>query len=120
MMTRKRWGRIVNVGSVVGIMGNAGQVNYAAAKAGIIGFTKSLAKEFASRSVTCNVVAPGFIATDMTAELSEEVTKQILSQIPLKRFGKAEDIANMVDFLCSEKANYITGQVFTVDGGMVM
>ncbi|HLS28286.1 MAG TPA: 3-oxoacyl-[acyl-carrier-protein] reductase [Opitutales bacterium] len=119
-MARKRWGRIVNIGSVIGIMGNAGQVNYAAAKAGIIGFTKSMAKEFASRSVTCNVVAPGFIETDMTAELNEDVTKQILAQIPLKRFGKAEDIANMVDFLCSDKAGYITGQVFTVDGGMVM
>lgn len=119
-MARKRWGRIVNVTSVIGLMGNAGQVNYAAAKAGILGLTKSLAKELASRSVTCNAVAPGFIETDMTADLDEEVTKQILTRIPLKRFGKAEDIANMIDFLCSDRANYITGQVFTVDGGMVM
>lgn len=119
-MSRKRWGRIVNIGSVVGIMGNAGQVNYAAAKAGMIGFTKSVAKEIASRSVTCNLVAPGFIQTDMTAVLDEEITKQISAQIPLKRFGKAADIAHTVEFLCSEEANYITGQVFTVDGGMVM
>jgi len=119
-MTRKRWGRIVNITSVIGLMGNAGQVNYAAAKAGMIGFTKSIAKELASRSVTCNAVAPGFIQTDMTAALNEEVTSQISARIPLKRFGKSEDIAHTVEFLCSEEANYITGQVFTVDGGMVM
>lgn len=119
-MARKRWGRIVNITSVIGLMGNAGQVNYSAAKAGIIGLTKSVAKEFASRSVTCNAVAPGFIQTDMTANLDEEVTKQILAQIPLKKFGKPEDISHIVEFICSEKANFITGQVFTVDGGMVM
>lgn len=119
-MARKRWGRIVNITSVIGLMGNAGQANYGAAKAGIIGLTKSVAKEFASRSVTCNAVAPGFIETDMTAELDEEVTAGILDQIPLKKFGKPEDIGHMVEFLCSDKANFITGQVFTVDGGMVM
>lgn len=119
-MARKRWGRIVNITSVVGLMGNAGQVNYAAAKAGIIGFTKSIAKELASRSITCNAVAPGFIQTDMTNSLDDDITSQISAQIPLKKFGKPEDIAGMVEFLCSEKGNYITGQVFTVDGGMVM
>lgn len=119
-MARKRWGRIVNITSVIGLMGNAGQVNYAAAKAGMIGFTKSIAKELASRTITCNAVAPGFIETDMTADLDEEITSQISSRIPLKKFGKPEDIANMVQFLCSEEANYITGQVFTVDGGMVI
>jgi 3-oxoacyl-[acyl-carrier protein] reductase len=119
-MARKRWGRIVNITSVIGLMGNAGQVNYAAAKAGMIGFTKSIAKELASRSITCNAVAPGFIETDMTAALSDDITTQISTRIPLKRFGKPEDVANMVEFLCSEKANYITGQVFTVDGGMVI
>lgn len=119
-MARKRWGRIINITSVIGLMGNAGQVNYAAAKAGMIGFTKSIAKELASRSITCNAVAPGFIQTDMTAGLNDDITSQISARIPLKKFGKPEDIANMVEFLCSEKGNYITGQVFTVDGGMVM
>lgn len=119
-MARKRWGRIINITSVIGLMGNAGQVNYAAAKAGIIGFTKSIAREFASRTVTCNAVAPGFIQTDMTAALNDEITAQILARVPLKKFGKPEDIANMVEFLASEEANYITGQVFTVDGGMAI
>ncbi len=119
-MARARWGRIVNITSVIGLMGNAGQVNYSSAKAGMIGFTKSIARELASRSVTCNAVAPGFIQTDMTAAVDEEVSKQILTRIPLKKFGKPEDVAHMVGFLCSEEANYITGQVFTVDGGMVM
>ncbi|MCC5790425.1 MAG: 3-oxoacyl-[acyl-carrier-protein] reductase [Opitutales bacterium] len=119
-MTRKRHGRIINISSVVGLMGNAGQVNYAAAKAGMLGFTKSLAREFAGRSVTANVVAPGFIDTDMTSSLTDEVRGKISAQIPLKRLGKADDIAAMVEFLASEEANYITGQVFTVDGGMVM
>lgn len=119
-MSRKRWGRIINIGSVIGLMGNAGQANYSAAKAGILGFTKSVAKEFASRSVTCNAIAPGFIETDMTASLDDEITQKILAQIPLKRFGKPEDISHIVEFLCSDKASFITGQVFTVDGGMVM
>jgi 3-oxoacyl-[acyl-carrier protein] reductase len=119
-MTQKRWGRIVNIASVVGLTGNAGQANYAAAKAGLIGFSKSIAKEFARRNVTCNVVAPGFIKTDMTAGLGEEITKAALQFIPLQRFGEPADVAHMTTFLCSEEAGYITGQVFTVDGGMVM
>jgi 3-oxoacyl-[acyl-carrier protein] reductase len=119
-MTQKRWGRIVNIASVVGLTGNAGQANYAAAKAGLIGFSKSIAKEFARRNVTCNAVAPGFIKTDMTAGLGDEVTKAALQYIPMQRFGEPPDVAQMAAFLCSEEAGYITGQVFTVDGGMVM
>jgi 3-oxoacyl-[acyl-carrier protein] reductase len=121
-MTRARWGRIVNITSVSGIMGNAGQANYSAAKAGIIGFTKAVAREFASRSVTVNAVAPGFIKTDMTTEFvnKPEISAKILEVVPLKRFGEALDIANMCAYLCSEEAGYVTGQVFTVDGGMAM
>jgi 3-oxoacyl-[acyl-carrier protein] reductase len=121
-MTRARWGRIVNITSVSGIMGNAGQANYSAAKAGMIGLTKSLAREFASRSVTVNAVAPGFIKTDMTTEFvnKPELAAKILEVVPLKRFGEASDIANICAYLCFEEAGYVTGQVFTVDGGMAM
>jgi len=121
-MTRARWGRIVNISSVSGIIGNAGQANYSAAKAGMIGLTKSLAREFASRSVTVNAIAPGFIKTDMTTDFvnNPEASAKILEVVPLKRFGEASDIAAMAAYLCSEEAGYITGQVFTVDGGMAM
>ena len=119
-MIRERWGRIVNVSSVVGESGNAGQANYVASKAGVIGLTKALAQELASRSVTVNAVAPGFIETDMTAVLKEEVKAAVLGNIPLKRFGKAEDVAAAVRFLCGEEAGYITGHVLDVNGGMYM
>jgi 3-oxoacyl-[acyl-carrier protein] reductase len=119
-MCRARYGRIVNIASVVGLVGNAGQANYAAAKGGMIAFTKSVAKEFARRNVTANVVAPGFIKTDMTAVLNEEVQKAAVGLIPMQRFGEAADIAHATAFLCSEEASYVTGQVFTVDGGMAM
>jgi 3-oxoacyl-[acyl-carrier protein] reductase len=119
-MIRERWGRIVNVSSVVGESGNAGQANYVASKAGVIGLTKALAQEMASRSVTVNAVAPGFIETDMTASLKDEVKAAVLGSIPLKRFGKAEDVAAAVRFLASEEAGYITGHVLDVNGGMYM
>ena len=119
-MMKERKGRIINVSSVVGISGNAGQTNYAASKAGIIGFTKSLAKEVASRNILVNAIAPGFIATDMTSVLSDAVKENINSQIPLNRMGSPKEIAKVVKFLASEDSSYITGQVIQVDGGMLM
>ncbi len=119
-MIKQRSGRIINITSVIGLIGNAGQTNYAASKAGLIGLTKSLARELASRNITVNAVAPGFIATDMTEALSEELQKNITSKIPLIRVGQPNDVANAVAFLASAEANYITGQVLAVDGGMVM
>lgn len=118
-MMKERKGRIINVSSVVGISGNAGQTNYAASKAGIIGFTKSLAKEVASRNILVNAIAPGFIQTDMTNILKENVKDEIAKTIPLKRMGTAKDVANVVKFLVSEDSSYITGQVIQVDGGML-
>ena len=120
LMMKKRSGRIVNMASVVGLVGNAGQTNYAAAKAGVIGFSKSAARELASRGITVNVVAPGFIGTDMTAVLPEAVKEKTLAGIPLGKMGEPEDVANAVLFLASDQASYITGQVVNVDGGMVM
>lgn len=120
MMRQKSGGKIVNISSVIGLVGNIGQANYAASKAGIIGLTKSIAKELALRNINVNAIAPGFIETDMTKRLSEKVRKDLQQQIPLKRLGTVKDIAKVVYFLVSDNANYITGQVINVDGGMVM
>ena len=119
-MMRGKFGRIVNIASTSGVIGNAGQANYAASKAGLLGLTRSLAKEFGGRGVTVNTIAPGFIETDMTADLPEPIRKGALASIPLGRFGSAEDIAGAVGFLCSDSAAYITGQVLVVDGGMTL
>lgn len=119
-MVRARWGRIINVSSVVGIVGNAGQANYAASKAGIIGLTKSVAREVAPRGITANVVAPGYVETELTGGLPDEVKDQIRSQIPTGRIGEPEEIAEVVAFVAGEGASYVTGQTITVDGGMVM
>ncbi len=120
LMIKQKSGRVINISSVVGVAGNAGQTNYSASKAGIIGFTKSLAREVASRNILVNAVAPGFIATDMTSVLNDSQKENISTQIPLKRMGEAQDVANLVKFLASEEASYITGQVIHVDGGMIM
>ncbi|MFP4456037.1 MAG: 3-oxoacyl-[acyl-carrier-protein] reductase [Clostridia bacterium] len=120
IMLRQRSGVIINLSSITGVSGNAGQANYSASKAGVIGLTKSVAKELASRNIRVNAIAPGFIQTAMTEKLNEKVKESMLNKIPLKRYGSTEDVANLVVFLASDKSNYITGQVIHVDGGMVM
>jgi len=119
-MMKKRQGKIINLTSVVGIKGNAGQANYSASKAGVIGFTKSVARELAGRNITANAVAPGFITTDMTDEIPEDAKEELIDEIPLSRLGKGEDVAELISFLASDRADYITGQVINVDGGMAM
>lgn len=119
-MIKQKYGKIINLASVVGVVGNPGQANYCASKAGVIGFTKSLAKEIGGKDITVNAIAPGFIETDMTNVLSENIKDAMIDAIPMKRFGKPDDIANLVSFLSSDAANYITGQVIHVDGGMAM
>lgn len=119
-MLKQKGGRIINISSIVGVRGNAGQTNYAASKAGLIGLTKSVAKELGAKGITCNAVAPGFIETDMTASLPDSVKEATLASIPMKRLGQAEDVANLVAFLASDEAAYITGQVICVDGGMAV
>ncbi|SHM09271.1 3-oxoacyl-[acyl-carrier-protein] reductase [Caldanaerovirga acetigignens] len=120
-MVKQRWGRIINISSVVGLYGNPGQANYAAAKAGVIGFTKSLAKELGNRGITVNAIAPGFIRTDMTAEIIEKNQEtSIIEKIPLRRLGEPDDVANLVVFLASEESNYITGQIIAIDGGLTL
>lgn len=119
-MLKQRSGKIINIASVSGVLGNAGQANYAASKAGLIGLTKTMARELASRGINVNAIAPGFVATEMSAALSEDVIKQVTEQIPFKRFGRAEDVAEMAAFLASEKGAYITGQVICIDGGMAI
>lgn len=119
-MSKNRWGRIINISSVVGLCGQQGQANYASSKAGLIGLTKSLAREFAKRNITVNAVAPGFIETSMTLKLDEKIREKIIQQIPLERFGTADDVAEVVIFIASEGASYITGQVISVNGGLYM
>ena len=119
-MMSNRWGRIINISSVIGIHGNLGQSNYSASKSGLIGLTKSMSKELASRNITVNAIAPGFIKTEMVENISEKIQEGILSRISMNRFGESEDVAYLVEFLASEKANYITGQVITVDGGLAL
>jgi 3-oxoacyl-[acyl-carrier protein] reductase len=119
-MMRQRFGRIINIGSVTGLVGNAGQVNYAAAKAGLVGMTKSIAKELGSKGITANVIAPGFIETDMTQNLPQQLKDEVTKTIPVRRFGTADDIAHAVSYVASEGAAYLTGQVLVVDGGLAM